>query len=112
MLLQIIGILLSSNSLICPNDKCKGADFSQIHGNQWKCVDCGIIVSIGQTKQIKKKIKQLKVKNVPVINYNPLVMICEECGEKIDRITHPKDEKQLNENWLHHICIEKKSYYQ
>jgi DNA-directed RNA polymerase subunit RPC12/RpoP len=103
---------LSSNTLICPNDKCNGTDFTQVIGNQWKCVDCGTVISIGQSRQIKKKIRLPKEKNVPIIHYSPLVMICEECGEKIDRITHPKDEKQLNENWLSHSCVEKKTFYQ
>jgi hypothetical protein len=81
-------------------------------GNQWKCVNCGTVISIGQTRQIKKKVRPPNEKNVLNIHYSLLVMICEECGEKIDRIAHPKDEKQLNENWLSHSCLEKKTFYQ
>ena len=103
---------MSNNQLVCQNDKCKGTNFEQISGNTWKCVDCGTMTELF-VKRVQKKKKPLKKrKTLSVKNYSPIVLKCESCGYVIDRLTHPRDEKRLNNNWINHVCASQDKFIQ
>ena len=102
---------MSQPSLICPNDKCKGTQFSQVRGSTWQCDVCGTKVTLGKRKHFKKKISTKPKKTVPKKDYRPLTLKCEQCGSTIGELHHPKDESSFNKLWKAHTCPDRSDHY-
>jgi ribosomal protein L37AE/L43A len=100
---------MSQDPLICQNDDCRGKDFEQVSGNIWKCVYCGTATTL-QQKIVKTKSRHKKERPA-VKEYPPATFICEQCGQTIAKLHHPRDEKGFNETWAQHVCTEKTIMY-
>lgn len=101
---------MANKSLVCKNDKCRGTNFEQVSGNTWKCVDCGTLMNLS-TKKVTTK-QRIKKEKVTVKDYQAMVFKCEHCGEIIGTLHHPREEKQLNEDWAKHICSSQNKFIQ
>lgn len=86
--------------------KCGGNEFKQIKIDSWQCVTCGKVKRIQKNKSITIERKQLPKESIMTSKiFKPLVAYCTLCGEKIDRIGGPKDQKRLNNRWANHVCV-------
>ena len=101
---------MSSSTLICKNEDCKGTNFEQVSGSTWKCVDCGTITTLATRKVVTKK--RPKKEKLSVKEYTPLVLKCEQCGSVVGTIHRPSDEKQFNETWGDHTCQKEDRFVQ
>ena len=91
--------------LICKNIHCKGTNFKQIAPDKFECLSCGQIRIIKNKSIIPKNVPAVPKESIMISKeYIPLIAYCELCGEKIDRIGHPRDEKRFNNKWANHNC--------
>ena len=68
-------------------------------------MNCGKVRRVQKNKNISIERKQLPKESITTSkSYTPLIAYCGQCGEKIDRIGHPQDQKRLNNKWGNHIC--------
>jgi ubiquitin C-terminal hydrolase len=100
---------MPGNRLICK--QCGGFEFKQVKVDSWKCLNCGKIKRTTKTMTITKRRNEIPKESITTSKqYKVLVAYCENCGEKIDRLGHPSDQKRMNNKWANHICIiEKKT---
>ena len=85
--------------------KCGGYEFKQIRIDSWQCLTCGQVRRAPKNKRISIDRKQIPKESIRTsATYKPLVAYCEQCGEKLDRIGHPQDERRLNNKWGNHVC--------
>ncbi len=96
--------------LFCKNIHCKGTNFKQIAPDKFECLSCGQIRTIKNKTLVSKKVPIVPKESIGISkDYTPVIAYCELCGEKIDRIGHPRDEKRFNNKWANHVCqIDKK----
>ena len=90
--------------IICK--QCGSFQFKQISVSEWQCLNCGKIRRNSRHISISKRRHEIPKENITTSkNFNPLAVYCKNCGEKIDRIGHPNDQKRLNNKWANHTCI-------
>lgn len=88
----------------CKN--CGGISFKKIAVNTFQCMECGQTRKAPRHSNLTINRKALPKESITTTKfYKPLVAHCERCGEKIDRIGHPNDERRMNNKWGNHICV-------
>ena len=87
----------------CKN--CGGIGFKKIGVNTYQCMECGQTRKAPRHANLSTNRRTLPKESITTTKYyKPLVAHCERCGEKIDRIGHPNDERRLNNKWGNHVC--------
>ena len=87
---------------------CHGTSFRQIKVDTWKCLNCGREKHLTRaTMTISKSRHEIPKDAISTSSqYQPLAVYCQNCGERIDRIGSPKDQKRMNNKWANHGCPE------
>ena len=89
---------------------CGGTNFKQVKVDTWKCLDCGREKRVTKgTRTISKNRPEIPKESITTGSYKPLIAYCQNCGEKIDRIGSPADQKRLNNKWANHTCTVNRS---
>ena len=97
---------MPGTTLVCK--KCGGTGFKQINVNSWQCTTCGKIKRIVKHRNVSVERKQIPKESITTSSkYKPLAVYCSQCGQKIDRVGHPNDQKRLNNKWRNHVCPER-----
>ena len=100
-------ITIPGTHLSCKN--CGSNEFKQIKIDSWQCSNCGKVKHVQKNKSIMIERKQLSKESITTSKrYKPVIAYCSNCGEKIDRIGHPRDQRRLNNKWANHNCKVKK----
>ena len=95
---------MPGRQLKCKN--CGGINFKKIGVNSYQCLDCGQARRSPKHTNISITRRQIPKESISTSkDYKPLVAYCGKCGEKIDRIGHPRDERRLNNKWGKHTCL-------
>ena len=98
---------MTGTTLVCK--KCGGLSFKQIDVNSWQCTNCGKIKRIVKHRTVTVERKQIPKESITTSRkFKPLAVYCSPCGQKIDRVGHPNDQKRLNNKWRNHICETKR----
>ena len=88
--------------------KCGSTNLHQITVDTYECRECGAQRRLTKvTQKFTKRRHEIPKDTISISSqYQPLAVYCQNCGERIDRIGSPKDQKRMNNKWANHSCPE------